>query len=93
LSGTKYLVVGAEWGTAYIGKFTPKLKLTEYTDTEFEFGTLKTYAVSYKVNDIENKFLIADNLPLPVRAEFHTIEGDLDYSFELVKLEDSLPSK
>lgn len=93
LSGSKYLIVGAEWGTAYVGKFTPKLKLTEYGETQFEFGTLQTYTVSYKVNDIENKFLIADNIPLPVRAEFYTIEGDLDYSFELVKLEGALSSK
>jgi hypothetical protein len=88
----KYLVVGAEWGTAYIGKFTPKLKLVEYGDTQFEFGTLKTYTISYNVNDIENKFLVSDNIPLPIRAEFYTIEGDLDYFFELIKLEGSLPS-
>jgi len=92
LSGSKYLVVGAEWGTVYIGKFTPKLKLTAYEDTQFEFGTLGTYTISYKVNDIENRFLVADNLPLPVKAEFYTIEGDLDYSFELVKLDGSPPS-
>jgi hypothetical protein len=88
----KYLVVGAEWGTTYIGKFTPKLKLTEYKDTEFEFGTLKTYTISYKVNDIENRFFVANNIPLPVKAEFYTLEGDSDYSFELIKLEGSLPS-
>jgi hypothetical protein len=88
----KYLVVGAEWGTVYIGKFTPKLKLTEYKDTQFEFGTLKTYTISYKINDVENRFLVADNLPLPVRAEFYNIDGSFDYSFELTKLEGSLPS-
>jgi hypothetical protein len=84
---SKYLVVGAEWGTTYIGKFSPKMKLTEYQDTEFEFGILKTYTISYKVNDIENKFLVAENIPLPVRAEFYTLDGTLDYSFELTKLE------
>lgn len=89
---SKFLVVGAEWGTTYIGKFTPKLKLTEFQDTDFEFGTLKTYTVSYTVNEIENKFLIVDNVPLPVKGEFYTLEGDLDYSFELIKLEGSLPS-
>lgn len=89
---SKFLVVGAEWGTTYIGKFTPKLKLTKFQDTDFEFGTLKTYTVSYTVNEIENKFLIVDNVPLPVKGEFYTLEGDLDYSFELIKLEGSLPS-
>lgn len=88
----KYLVIGAEWGTAYIGKFTPKLKLTEYQDMELEFGTLKTYTISYKVNDIENKFFIVDNIPLPVKAEFYTLGGAPDYSFELTKLEGSLPN-
>lgn len=83
---SKYLVVGAEWGTTYIGKLTPKLKLTEYKDASFEFGTLKTYTVSYEVNEITNYFLVADNVPLPVRAEFYTIDGDFDYSYELTNL-------
>jgi hypothetical protein len=88
---SKYLVVGAEWGTTFIGKFTPKMKVTEYKDAEFEFGKLKTFTVSYKVNEIENYFLVADGLPLPVRSEFHTINGDLEYSYELVGLD--MPSR
>lgn len=87
---SKYLIVGAEWGTTFIGKFTPKMKLTEYKDTEFGFGTLKTYTISYKVNEVENYFLVADNVPLPVRSEFFTIDGTLDYSYDLIRLE--LPS-
>ena len=84
---SKYLVLGAEWGTAFIGKFTPKMKITEYKDTEFEFGSMKTYKISYKINDVENYFLVADNVPLPLRSEFYTIDGDFDYSYELVKLD------
>ncbi len=84
---SKYLVVGAEWGTTYIGKFTPKMKVIEYKDHVFEFGQLKTYKVSYKVNDIENYFLIADNVPLPVKAEYYTLDGALEYSYELTGLE------
>jgi hypothetical protein len=90
VSESKYLVVGAEWGTTFIGKFTPKMKLTEYKDTEFEFGILKTYTISYKVSEVENYFHVADNVPLPVRSEFYTIDGMLDYSYDLVRLE--LPS-
>jgi hypothetical protein len=87
---SKYLVVGAEWGTTYIGKFSPKFKLIEYKDTEFEFGKLKTYKISYTVNDIENYFLVVDNVPLPVRAQYYTLDGSLDYSYDLIRLE--LPS-
>lgn len=86
LTGSKYLVVGAEWGTTFVGKFNPKLKITEYSDTEFEFGTLMTFVVSYKINEIENKLWIADNIPLPVRAQYYTIDGTPDYSYELVAL-------
>ena len=82
----KYLVVGAEWGITYVGKFTPKLKLTEYTETQFEFGKLKTFTVSYKINDIENRFWIADGIPLPVKAEYYTLDGNIDYTYELTKL-------
>lgn len=87
LTGSKYLVVGAEWGTTYIGKFTPKLKVTEYVDSEFEFGTLKTFVVSYTINEIENRLWIVDNIPLPVKAQYYNIDGTLDYSYELVSLE------
>ena len=86
LTGSKYLVVGAEWGTTFVGKFNPKLKVTEYSDTEFEFGTLKTFVVSYKINDIENKLWIADDIPLPVKAQYYTIDGAPDYSYDLVQL-------
>lgn len=82
----KYLVVGAEWGTIFIGKFTPKLKITEYEDTQFAFGKLKTFTVSYKINDIENRFWVADDIPLPVKAEYYDIDGNPDYSYELTKL-------
>ena len=87
LTGSKYLVVGAEWGTTFVGKFTPKLKVTEYVDSEFEFGTLKTFVVSYRVNEIENKLWIADNIPLPARAQYYNIDGTPDYAYELVALE------
>lgn len=83
---SKYLVVGAEWGTTYVGKFTPKLKVTDYKDTKFEFGTLKTFLVTYKINDIENTLWIADNIPLPVKAQYYNIDGTADYSYELVAL-------
>lgn len=83
----KYLVVGAEWGTTYIGKFTPKMKITDYKDEAFEFGQLKTYKVSYKINDVENYFLIADNVPLPLKSEYYDLDGMLEYSYELTGLE------
>lgn len=86
ITGSKYLVVGAEWGTTFVGKFTPKLKLTEYSDTQFEFGTLKTFLISYKVSDVENKLWIADSIPLPVKAQYYALDGSLDYSYELVAL-------
>lgn len=86
LSGSKYLVVGAEWGNVFIGKFNPMLKVTQYTETKFDFGTLKTFVVSYKINEIENKLWVADNIPLPVKAQYYTIDGKPDYSYELVSL-------
>lgn len=83
---SKYLVVGAEWGTTYIGKFTPKMKLTEYKDTKFEFGTLKTFLVAYTINDVQNTLWVADNIPLPVKAQYYNLDGTPDYSYELVAL-------
>lgn len=89
----QYLVVGAEWGTTFIGKFTPKLKITDYEDTSFEFGTLKAFLVSYTAADIENKFWVVESLPLPVKAEYYTLEGSPDYYYELVGLEMPAPEE
>ena len=86
LTGSKYLVVGAEWGTKYVGKFTPKLKLTEYVNSEFEFGTLKTFVVSYNINEIQNKLWVADKIPFPVKAQYYNLDGTPDYSYDLVAL-------
>ncbi|MEM3065567.1 MAG: hypothetical protein QW177_09415 [Candidatus Nitrosotenuis sp.] len=85
----KYLVVGAEWGTTYIGKFTPKMKVTDYQDVTFEFGQLKAYKISYKVNDVENYFLVTDNVPLPLKSEYRNLDGVLEYSYELTGFEPS----
>ncbi|MDC8437927.1 MAG: hypothetical protein LV468_02875 [Candidatus Nitrosotenuis sp.] len=88
----QYLVVGAEWGTTFVGAFTPKLKLTHYENTEFEFGSLKSFIVSYKFNDIENRLWIVDGLPLPVRAEYYAVDGSPDYTYDLVRLDGFAPS-
>ncbi len=84
----KYLVVGADWGTIYIGKFAPKLTVTDYTDNRFEFGTLKTYTLSYEINNVKSSFLIADNMPFPLKGEVYTLDGNLEYFFEVVQLEE-----
>ena len=84
ITGSKYLVVGAEWGTTFVGKFNPKLKVVDYLDTKFQFGELKTFIISYEINQIQNKLWIVDNMPLPVKAEYFTIDGKPDFSYELI---------
>ena len=84
ITGSKYLVVGAEWGTTFVGKFNPKLKVVDYLDTKFQFGELKTFIISYEINQIQNKLWIVDNIPLPVKAEYFTIDGKPDFSYELI---------
>lgn len=83
---SKYLVVGAEWGTIYIGKYTPKLSITEYAENKFDFDTIKTYTLAYEIKDTTSSFLIADNMPLPLRGEVYGLDGNLEYFFEAVKL-------
>lgn len=59
--------------------------MTQYSDTKFAFGDLKTFLISYKINEIENKLWVTDNIPLPVKAQYYDIEGNPDYSYELVE--------
>ncbi len=82
----KYLIVGAEWDTVFVGWQTKKITLTEYGKVDFRFGALNAYTLSYEIGEIENKFWVADNVPLPIKAEYYDADGNFDYSYELVDI-------
>ena len=82
----KYLVVGAEWDTVFVGWQTKKITLTEYGKVDFRFGAINAYTLSYEIGEIENKFWVADDVPLPVKAEYYDADGNFDYSYELVDI-------
>lgn len=82
----KYLVKKAVWDTVFIGATTQEITVTEHKKTEFKFGSADAYVISYSIGNKENKIWIVDNLPLPVKAEIYDLEGNLQYSYELVSL-------
>ena len=82
----KYLVKKAVWDTIFIGASTQELTVTDHGKTNFAFGSVDAFVVSYKIGNKENKFWIVDNLPLPVKAEIYDINGNLKYSYELTSL-------
>jgi len=82
----KYLVKKAIWDTVFIGALTQNLVVTEHGKTSFAFGSVDAFMVSYNIGDKVNKFWIVDNLPLPVKAEVYDIDGNLQYSYELISL-------
>ena len=82
----KYLVVGAEWNDVFVGWETKKITATEYDLVEFEFGSLNAYTLSYTIGDRDNKFWVANDFPLPVKAEYYDGDGNFDYSYELVDI-------
>ena len=82
----KYLVVGAEWDTVFVGFQTKKITVTEYGKVDFRFGAVNAYTLSYEIGEIENKFWVADDMPLPIKAEYYDADGNFDYSYELVDI-------
>ena len=82
----KYLIVGAEWDTVFVGWQTKKITVTEYGKVDFRFGAINAYTLSYEIGEIENKFWVADDVPLPVKAEYYDADGNFDYSYELVDI-------
>lgn len=82
----KYLVVGAEWDTVFVGFQTKKITVTEYGKVDLRFGAVNAYTLSYEIGEIENKFWVADDIPLPVKAEYYDADGNFDYSYELIDI-------
>ena len=82
----KYLVVGAEWDTVFVGFQTKKITVTEYGKVDLQFGSLNAYTLSYEIGEIENKFWVADGIPLPIKAEYYDADGNFDYSYELIDI-------
>ena len=82
----KYLVVGAEWDTVFVGFQTKKITATEYGKVDLQFGSLNAYTLSYTIGDRDNKFWVVNDFPLPVKAEYYDGDGNFDYSYELVDI-------
>ena len=82
----KYLVVGAEWDTVFVGWQTKKITATEYSKVDLQFGSINSYTLSYEIGDMVNKFWITDDIPLPVKAEYYDADGNFDYSYELIDI-------
>ena len=82
----KYLVVGAEWDTVFVGWQTKKITATEYSKVGLQFGSINAYTLSYEIGDMVNKFWIADDIPLPIKAEYYDADGNFDYSYELIDI-------
>ncbi|MFZ1078010.1 MAG: hypothetical protein WAN47_11345 [Nitrosotalea sp.] len=87
----KYLANGASWGDVYIGSLHKHMRVRDCTKTALPFGTLETYVLSYmEPNGKNNTVWIADNLPLPVKAQYYYPDQNLGYSYELISLKDPL---
>ena len=82
----KYLIVGAEWDTVFVGWQTKKITATEYGKVDLQFGSLNAHTLSYEIEEIENKFWVADGIPLPIKAEYYDADGNFDYSYELIDI-------
>ena len=47
---------------------------------------MNAYTISYEIGETENKFWVADDIPLPIKAEYYDADGNFDYSYELIDI-------
>lgn len=83
----KYLVQGAPWSTIYYGSSSTLVRISGEETVETPAGTFDAFVLSYKLEEKTSKIWIVKDLPLPVKAETYDSDDNLDYRFELVRLE------
>ncbi len=81
----KYLASGAVWGSITHGVQKEELKITAKEPVTTEAGMFDSYVVSYKIKDKESRIWIVKDKPLPVKAEIHDADGNLQFRFELIE--------
>lgn len=83
----KYLVVGAPWNTIYYGASSTIVRVTAEETVETPAGTFDAFVLSYELKENTSRVWIVRDLPLPVKAEAYDADDNLEYRYELVRLE------
>jgi hypothetical protein len=81
--GPKYLVVGAQWNSITGGVTTVPVKITAQEKIRTNVGAFDTYVLSYTLGDKTSRIWIAQDVPLPIKAEVYNEYGQLQYKYDL----------
>ena len=82
--GPKYLVSGAEWNSITGGITTLPVKVTVQEKIRTTAGTFDTYVLSYTIGPKTSRIWIAQDFPLPIKAEVYNAYDQLQYKYDLV---------
>ena len=82
--GPKYLVSGAEWNSITGGITTLPVKVTVQEKIRTTAGTFDTYVLSYTMGSKTSRIWIAQDFPLPIKAEVYNAYDQLQYKYDLV---------
>jgi len=85
-SRQKYLIDNSSWGKTFVGKLTPSLNVVNDI-VELTFGNLNTFKVNYEIGSHYNAFFIVDNIPIPIMAKYYDIDGNVQYSYNLLSFD------
>ena len=70
----------------FVGKLTPSLNVANDI-VELTFGNLNTFKVNYEIGSHYNAFFIVDNIPIPIMAKYYDIDGNVQYSYNLLSFD------
>jgi hypothetical protein len=81
--GPKYLVVGAQWNSITGGVTTVPVKITAQEKIRINAGAFDTYVLSYTLGSKTSRIWIAQDVPLPIKAEVYNEYNQLQYKYDL----------
>jgi hypothetical protein len=82
--GPKYLIVGAQWNSISGEITTVPVKIIAQEKIRVNAATFDTYILSYTLGPKTSKIWIAQDIPLPIKAEVYNAYNQLQYKYDLV---------
>jgi hypothetical protein len=81
--GPQYLTIGAQWNSITGEVTNIPVKITAQEKIHVNSRTFDAYVLSYTLGSRTSKMWIAQDIPLPIKAEVYNAYNQLQYEYEL----------
>jgi hypothetical protein len=91
--GQQYLTIGAQWNSITGEVTTIPVKITAQEKIHINSLTFDAHVLSYTLGSRTSKIWIAQDIPLPIKAELYNAYNQLQYEYELVSYRNDYSTK